>query len=218
MKRRTRFRPDLDDSVLESRSLMDGSQVGSPPTALMVGGYAVSPVPSASFSSSLGTLAGLLGTGGAGSSTGMGIATAFYITGFGLSSMTVGNGTGIPGPSAGGLASSGVTPGVNTTVGSGANEPGPATGVARSRFGQSTSLVSGIDFLYIGKTFGSSSVRPAPKAPATPADTPETKEPVAPRRPTVPAAPGQGRPTTNGRRGASPLDSSPDFHESGSLH
>jgi hypothetical protein len=94
MSRRMNFRPDLADSVLEDLCLMDASQVGIPPMAFTAGGYVVLPMPSASFSASLGTYSGLIGTAVSGDTSGMAMAAGYYITGFGLSVMTIGNGNG----------------------------------------------------------------------------------------------------------------------------
>lgn len=141
MKRRTIFRPDLADSVLESRSLLTTAM------ALSAGGYSVPTVPSPDFSATLGTLPGLFG---------------------GLLSPG-GGGTQYPAQGSGGPAVPGAVPAVGLAIGSGANEAGPAMAAARNPVGQSLRLPSETDFLFIGKTVGSGDreLVPNPNAPPT---------------------------------------------------
>jgi hypothetical protein len=163
------FRPDLADSVLEDRCLMDASQVGPVPIALTAGGYVVSPVPSAGFSASLGTFSGWIGTAASSDMSGMAMAAGFYITSFGLSGMTIGNSNGASVLSPGGQAGTGRTHTVVSSVGSPATTDGP-TGLARPNpFGQSALLLTRDSFLYIGKTVTSEVVARAPISPTTPA-------------------------------------------------
>ena len=186
MTRRMNFRPDLADSVLEDRCLMDASQAGIPPMALTAGGYVVLPVPSASFSASLGTNSGLIGTAVSSVTSGMAMAAEFYITGFGLSVMTIGNGNGSSVPSPGGGAGTGRTHTVVSSVGSPASADTPIGLVPPSPFAQGALLLTRDSFLYIGKTFASEGVARAPISPTTSA-----------------GAPGHTGPATAGAAGAS---------------
>jgi hypothetical protein len=171
------FRPDLADSVLEDRTLMDASQVGIPPMALTAGGYAVLPVPWANFSASLDTYSGLIGTAASSDLSGMSMAAGFYITGFGLSVMTIGNGSGSSVLSPGGQAGTGRTHTVGS-VGPPAGAAAPAGHVPPSPFAQGALLLTRDSFLYIGKTFASDGVARAPLPPITPAGTPDRSGPA----------------------------------------
>ena len=197
------FRPDLADSVLEDRCLMDAAQVAIPPMAFTAGGYVVPPVPSASFSSSLGTYSGLFGTAASSTISGMAMAAGFSITGFGLSVMTIGNGNGSSVLSPGGGAGTGRTHTVVSSVGSPASADGPS-GLARPNpFAQGALLLTRDSFLYIGKTFASEGVARAPISPVNSRRAPDQSGPATagaardPRGPDVPT-PMSGRPAHSG--------------------
>jgi hypothetical protein len=197
------FRPDLADSVLEDRSLMDASQVGIPPMALTAGGYAVLPVPSANFSASLGTFSGVIGTAASSDISGMAMAAGFYITGFGLSVMTIGPGNGSSVLSPGGRVGTVRTHTVVSSVGSPANADLPTDRVPPNPYAQGALLLTRDSFLYIGKTFASGGVTRTPLPPTTPAGTPGQSGPATagaaedPRGPDVPT-PMSGSPAHSG--------------------
>jgi hypothetical protein len=178
MSRRMNFRPDLAACVLEDRTLLDASQAGIPSMALTAGGYAVLPVPSANFSASLGTFAGVIGTAASSDISGMTMAAGFYITGFGLSGMTIGNGNGSSVPSPGGQAGTGRTHTVISSVGSPASADAPNSRGPANPFAQGALLLTKDTFFYIGKTFASGGVARSPVPPITPAGTPDQSGPA----------------------------------------
>jgi hypothetical protein len=195
MSRRLAFQPDLIDSVLEERIMTDASQyVGA--LVLMPSGYILFSTPS-NFSSSFGAF----GPSGNVGSNGAGMAAGFYITGFGLSVMMIGNSSGYPGLSPGtqaGSTSGGSAPAnVSTIVGSNASGSVFPTTVASNPFGQSLPLNPGSGFRYIGQPSGSGGAlgmsaganQNVPPRSNVPVD------PVAPMGPLVPLAPSQIRPS-----------------------
>ena len=165
------------------------------PLALTTSGFLLLPTPSTSFSSYL----NVMGASGTGGSTGMGVASGFYITGFGMSFMMIGNSTGYPGLGVVSRASS--TNGTNANlsvsmiVGSGDNAAGGATIVSRNPPAQSLPPSPGSGFRYIGPPAGSGAAlatpmpanQDAPRRPNAPVS------PVAPMGPRRPSAVGPGR-------------------------
>ena len=173
------FRPDLADAVLEDRTLMAYSPF-TPQFVLSSQGYYPLTTPPG-LSANLSTIGGGA-IGGAGGNMG----TAFYITGFGTSSISIGNATGFAGVglSGGGGGGSGGTVTLATQVGSGASENGGAGG--GSSVSRATVAQGGTDsvMMYIGKTSsdspnggysgpGARNAAPAPtQAPVPPAPPP----------------------------------------------
>ncbi|MDR3634016.1 MAG: hypothetical protein P4L84_09435 [Isosphaeraceae bacterium] len=145
------FRPDLADAVLEDRTLMAYSPF-VPGFILTTGGYIALTAPPG-LSANLGTLGGGAAGGGGGN-----MGTSFYVTGFGTSTISVGNATGFSGVGvAGGSGGAGGTVTLSTTVGSGASEGGGAgggTSVSRNTLAQGGT--TNPNMMYIGQT-GSSS-------------------------------------------------------------
>lgn len=154
MKRRRSFQPNLADSALEDRTLLDATQT-VPALILTTGGYILSPSGSASFSSSL----GVMGAGASVGSNGMNISYSFYITGFGLSVMTIGNVTGYPVPGRAGIGGTGTSGALAASViiGTGATG-GSRAAVSSNAPGQSLPLNPGTGFLYIGQALGPGTV------------------------------------------------------------
>ena len=96
------LKPDLNDAVLEDRTLMAYSPF-VPPLVLTTGGFVNFPAPPG-LSANLGTLGGGAVGGGGGN-----MGTGYYVTGFGTSLISIGNATGFSG--------------VGTAAGGGSGEP-----------------------------------------------------------------------------------------------
>jgi hypothetical protein len=145
---RRAFRPDLAEAVLEDRTLLAYAP-NVPQLVLTAGGYVGITAPPG--------LSGNLGTqgGGAIGGNGGGLGTAFYITGFGMSVISVGNATGFAGVggAASGSSTTGTSTALTTSLGSGASQNGGAVTRNTQAQGSSDALT---DALYIGRTEGSS--------------------------------------------------------------
>jgi|GEM_PF-4721587 len=188
---------DLVDCVLEDRILMDGSQPGeaSPrqaptvaPMILTTSGFVILPTTSVAFSS----FGGTTGTTGGNGNYGLNMASDFYITGFGLSVMTIGNASGDPtlGPVGQPGLGTGVNANVNVspTMNPGANQAGGAAIPAPNPAGRNIPLNPGSGFRFIGQTggfgvLGGSSTNPSQNQP------PSIQPPFAPLAPTNPMDP-----------------------------
>jgi hypothetical protein len=177
------FRPDLNDAVLEDRTLMAYSPF-VPPLILTTGGYIALSTPPG-LSANLNTTGGGAPGGGAVGGGGGNMGTAFYNTGFGVSQISIGNATGFAGVGLAGAGGGGGTVRPTTTVGSGASEGGGAgASVSRNTVAQGGSAAM-LDLLYIGQTSSSGDTDsggyagPGNQGPA----------PVAPSAPVPPAPP-----------------------------
>jgi hypothetical protein len=196
MKSRLSLRPDLADCVLEERILATVSQRFLPvavtqmivPIVLTTNGYSMING-SSSFASSFAPGAG---SGPNSANNGMNIASGFYVTGFGLSVMLIGNSTGDPGLGPGGQAGASHGTNANQTgaasVGSGANEPGGVPIVPRNPSGQSIPLNPGSGFLYIVPSVGRGAA-PAATRGVNPNEPFSPGTPVAPEAPLGPLVP-----------------------------
>ena len=141
-------------------------------------GTSFSPCPRPVFRLPWARTSGLIGTAVSSDTSGMAMAAGFYITGFGLSVMTIGNGNGSSVLSPGGRAGTGRTHTVVSSVGSPASADAP-TGVVRPNpFAQGALLLTRDSFLYIGKTFASEGVARAPISPTTSAGAPDHTGPA----------------------------------------
>lgn len=145
------FRPNLTDAELEDRILMAYSPF-VPQFILTSAGYVGMTNPPG-LSGNLSTMGGGAIGGGGGN-----MGTSYYITGFGMSTISVGNATGFAGVGVAG--SSGGTAGtvtLNTQVGSGAAENSGAGGgisVSRNTVAQGGDAM--LSTLYIGQTSAAS--------------------------------------------------------------
>lgn len=95
---------------------------------------------------------------GANSIYGLGIASGFYVAGFGMSAMQVGNPSGLPtaGPASSSVSGlgGGSSPSPPSAVGPSPTSPAGAAGASPNLFGQSLPLSPGSGFRYIGQTPG----------------------------------------------------------------
>jgi hypothetical protein len=148
------FKPDLANAVLEDRTLMAYSPF-VPPLMLTTGGYIALMTPPG-LSANLNMMGGA-GSAGAIGGGGGNMGTSFYITGFGTSTLAVGNATGFAGVGlSGGGGGAGGSISLTTTVGSGAAENGGAGGgVTRNTLAQGPLSPAVLNTLYIGQTNGS---------------------------------------------------------------
>ncbi len=228
MQNRFARQPGLIDCALEDRVLMDSSEKGNPlarqapavaPMVLTTSGFVILPSVSVAFSS----FAGVSGEVGSNPNYGLNIAANFYMTGFGLSVMTIGNSTGDP--TLGPLAQAGpgfdVNANVNVspTLNPGGNQAGAPSGPS---VGQSIPLTPGSGFRYIGQTANPGALV-GPATDPSQEGLPNAKspfEPLAPLTPAVPEAPTESEQPDTGaistpkgpsfeapaRRFSSPLD------------
>ena len=149
MSLRHELHPDLNHCVLEDRCLLAYS-AGVPPLILTTSGYIVLTTPPG-LSSALGS-----NPSGGGGSGGGNVATSFNISGFGPSSLAIGNATGLPALSAGANRSASAQRGGGGGSNSegGANAPAPT----ESRFnGYAATISSGYNTsLDISSNYGMS--------------------------------------------------------------
>jgi hypothetical protein len=133
------FRPDLAEAVLEDRTLMAYSP-SAPQLTLTTSGYVGITTPPG-LSANLNTMGGFAFGGGGGN-----MGNGFYITGFGMSTMSVGDALGL-----GGTAGSASTQG---GAGGGGGGGGNSSSSSNTRGQGGTSDM--LDALHIGETSASS--------------------------------------------------------------
>ena len=206
MQSRLALHPDVVDSMLEDRVLMDASQRSpraTPPVAPMVlttSGFVILPAASAAFAPT-----GAIDPIGGNGNFGLNLAAKFYMTGFGLSVMKIGNASGDAALGAVDQATLRTIDSTNAGVPTSLNPTGNVAQPPANPAGQSLPLNPGSGFLFIGQSQGS--ILPGGPTPGRTLPTLQPYAPLAPMSPITPNEPTQALPETPGEVETNPQDS-----------